>query len=195
MIHSYNYFSCLILSSILLGASISSFFCCFYYIGQHNPCTESWAGLNCTCNQSTSYTHFYDEYYYDDRNRAGKISCNIEKFFLVNIENAIGSLPPSIGNFSLMTHLHLGKNSIYGSIPNEITKLTSLQIFSLFSSSFSGSIPSLIGALSSLRYLSISFNFVTGTLPSSLGGLVNLEELKLRGSSLAGIAGNHNQNP
>ena len=157
------------------------------FTGEHNPCTELWAGVACTCKRSQNYTHFYQTYYYDDDSRrSDDFTCYVEKLFLVNV-SATGLLPKSIGDFSLLSHLHLGWNpDLSGTIPDEITKLTQLQVLSLFRCSFSGKLPADLTKISLVRYLSISYNPITGSMPASLSALVNLEQLKLRGSYLAG---------
>ncbi len=100
--------------------------------------------------------------------------------------NLNGSLPPEIGDLSLLQNLSLFRNQLTGSIPSEIGNLIYLSCLNLFSNELTGSIPSEIGELLNLDYLYLRDNQLSGTLPITLGNLNNLLVLSLRENELHG---------
>jgi len=99
-----------------------------------------------------------------------------------------GTLPFEI--FDKMTNLKvLGvrRTSISGSIPPEIGQLSMLEDIRFSENWMTGALPiSDMANLSNLKYWGASFNFFTGSISSSIGLLTNLEELWLEKSMLSG---------
>ncbi len=85
-----------------------------------------------------------------------------------------------------ITDIQLDGNNLIGTIPPEIGDLTMLEGLSLGANQLSGSIPPEIGNLSNLIGLNLSINQLDGSLPPELGNLSNLEALALANNSLSG---------
>jgi Leucine-rich repeat (LRR) protein len=135
---------------------------------QHvNPCAPVWQGITCTL--PSPGTIYY-----------------IEKILLSGY-NLNGTLPLSVGNFTLLTELDVSANSFLGgSLPSSLADLVSLTRLSTALCDIYGQIPPSIGALSKLQQLELHHNFLTGTIPSSVGSLLELQSLELEYNSLSG---------
>lgn len=96
--------------------------------------------------------------------------------------NLTGTLPTEIGNFPLMTELHLPLNSLTGMVPTEIGDLSNLVILDLAPNGFSGTIPTEIGNLTNLQILWLNNCGLNGSIPQSFQNLIHLKELYLQGS-------------
>ncbi|KAM3394060.1 hypothetical protein P3S68_003061 [Capsicum galapagoense] len=59
----------------------------------------------------------------------GSILPNIERLFLGNLTNIVGTIPHSISNCSKLTILDLSANKLTGSISNSLGYLTRLNYF------------------------------------------------------------------
>lgn len=130
-----------------------------------NPCAESWQGLNCTCDLT---------------------ACNIEIIKLQQY-NMTGTIPSSIGSFSVIDYLDLYGNFLKNLIPKELGLLTTLTYLAINGNSFTSSIPSAIGSLVNLIHLDVSDNALTGVIPSFIGEkLLGLEVLLLDRNSFNG---------
>ncbi len=97
-----------------------------------------------------------------------------------------GSIPPEIGNLTVLTGLYLWGNQLSGSILPEIGNLTALTVLSLSKNQLSGAIPSEIGNLTALTELSLWGNQLTGSIPPEIGNLTALTALSLRNNLLSG---------
>ncbi|KAK1270539.1 putative receptor-like protein kinase [Acorus gramineus] len=104
----------------------------------------------------------------------------------LNNNNFTGSIPPSIGSFSSLSVLYIGRNCFQGSIPNEIGSLSRLQYFNLSYNSLDGKIPTTLGHCSKLQNISIRSNNLVGQIPDTLGRLPNLKVLSLATNNLIG---------
>jgi hypothetical protein len=119
---------------------------------------------------------------------------NYKKYVIeldLNNNSLNGTLPSSIGNFSLyFGALHLSSNKLYGSIPAELGNLKATYglLIDLSYNQLSGSIPSNIG---SIQFLSIGLwiylnnNELTGAIPSTFGSSY-ITELNLSNNQLTG---------
>jgi Leucine-rich repeat (LRR) protein len=130
------------------------------------PCSESWQGLICSSNLSTS-------------------SCDIVSLELPHY-NLLGTMPSELGNLVKLEALYLNDNSLEGSIPSELGNLVNLEVLNLYDNSLEGSLPSELGNLVNLTALYPADNALNGSIPSELGHLVNLEALDLSDNLLAG---------
>jgi Leucine-rich repeat (LRR) protein len=127
------------------------------FAGNPNPCAEDWQGIVCSCTNTAPDYHPYAAYYFYSVDPPGSAStCNVQKLTLIGY-HLNGTLPRSIGNFSVLTHLHVCRNTLLG-----------------------GGIPSEVGYLSMLSYLSFSKNsLLQGQIPHALGSLTGLKYLCL----------------
>jgi Leucine-rich repeat (LRR) protein len=135
---------------------------------QHvNPCAPVWQGLTCTL--PSPGTVYY-----------------IEKILLSGY-NLNGTLPLSIGNFTLLTELDVSANSFLGgTLPSQLSTLVSLTHLSTALCDIYGQIPPSIGQLSDLQQMELHHNFLTGAIPGTLGNLLQLQSLELEYNSLSG---------
>jgi len=101
--------------------------------------------------------------------------------------NLSGSIPPELGNLSMLEELILGDDQLSGSIPPELGNLYNLEILCLGLNRLSGSIPPELGNLNKLEELRLGYNQLSGIIPPELGNLYNLEFLWLDSNRLSGI--------
>jgi len=97
-----------------------------------------------------------------------------------------GTIPPQLGDISLLKHLSLEGNSISGTIPAEMSKLSQLKYVRLYNNIISGTIPSDMGKLSQLYNLWLNNNAISGTIPPETGKLSQLNILSLNTNSISG---------
>ena len=97
-----------------------------------------------------------------------------------------GSIPPELGNLTMLDELSLGDNQLSGSIPSELGNLTQLEDLDLQWNELSGSIPSELGNLTALKYLHLGPNELSGSIPPELGNLTLLYRLTLDRNQLSG---------
>ncbi|URE00013.1 LRR receptor-like serine threonine-protein kinase [Musa troglodytarum] len=97
-----------------------------------------------------------------------------------------GQLPPELGNLLHLESLRLGSNRLTGEIPAEMGALHKLVILSLHDNNLTGRIPPSLGNVSSLTHLDLAGNRLTDTLPSSLGSLPALHHLSVTRNNLTG---------
>ncbi|KAF0936037.1 hypothetical protein E2562_038344 [Oryza meyeriana var. granulata] len=128
-----------------------------------------------------------------------------------------GSIPPDIGNCSMLRVLKGGHNNFNGDLPDElfnassleylsfpnnglngvlddanIIKLSKLSILDLGQNMFSGKIPKSIGQLKRLEELHLGQNDFYGELPLNLGNCTNLKVIDLIFNNLSGDLGKIN---
>ncbi|XP_042956403.1 LRR receptor-like serine/threonine-protein kinase GSO1 [Carya illinoinensis] len=97
----------------------------------------------------------------------------------------VGTIPPHIGNLSLLVSLRLRNNSFHGSMPNELSHLYRLELLHFGYNELSGEIPSWIGLLTKLQSLLLPSNNFEGTIPSSLfNSTSSLQQLVLEDNQL-----------
>lgn len=82
--------------------------------------------------------------------------------------------------------LYLYGCGLSGSIPPELGNLTLLVVLVLSSNQLSGTIPPELGSMTQLAVLVLSSNQLSGTIPPELGTLLQLEELDLHNNQLDG---------
>nr|XP_048323065.1 putative receptor-like protein kinase At3g47110 [Ziziphus jujuba var. spinosa] len=147
------------------------------------------------------------------------IACNrsSKRVVVLNLKSLdlFGSIPPSIGNLTYHTEIHLQNNSFHGEIPQEMGHLLQLmqgaKEFSCiwqqaywFNSSpvqfivktnalefgrnnFTGTMPPWIRNFTSLAALSFGENNFQGSIPEDLGHLTGLRRFILTQNNLSGI--------
>ncbi len=97
-----------------------------------------------------------------------------------------GTISPSLGGLSELTHLDLFRNDFTGPIPPELGNLSSLEVMDLNSNELSGTIPVELSNLTNLLRLNLANNQLTGTIPPELGSYPVLNYLGLGGNQLSG---------
>ena len=97
-----------------------------------------------------------------------------------------GSIPPELGDLSMLEELHLSYNSLSGGIPKQLGKLRNLTQLDLSHNQLSGGIPRQLGKLSNLEQLLLNTNSLEGGIPKQLGNLGNLRQLWLKENNLEG---------
>lgn len=116
------------------------------------PCSGRWQGITCETMET---------------------ECMILDISLSNYD-LVGTMPESIGNFTSLQKLNIGKNSIHGTIPDSIYNLTQLLWLELFANSMTGSLSPKIGNLIDLKILNIYKNLFTGSIPNVFQNLTDL---------------------
>ncbi|KAK3425168.1 hypothetical protein EUGRSUZ_F01967 [Eucalyptus grandis] len=107
-------------------------------------------------------------------------------YLALNNNLLYGSIPPSIGNLSKLTHLDFSYNELSGNIPTQLWSLRSLESLNLWKNNLNGSIPSSIGNMSSLSRMIIGENPLVGPIPKEIGMLGSLSLLNLAVNHLNG---------
>lgn len=162
------------------------------FTGVHNPCTEAWEGIECTCWATEGPAVFPytigsggSNYYYDDGTGVVDAPCHINKLFL-GFAHLRGSLPSSIGDLLFLTHVHMEFNALSGTISTSLGSLKYLQILSVFDNGLKGTVPTTVGLLTAMINLHLNANLLTGPLPSSMGLLASVKQLGVYSNSLTG---------
>jgi hypothetical protein len=143
---------------------------------QHNPCSENWQGVVCTCTRSEPEYHPYSYYYYyayynaDYYSSGPPSSCNVQKLFLIGYQ-LDGTLPPTIGNFSLLASVHISNNQqLLGTIPSQVGRLTALEMLGIANNRITGTISVAFGSLKRLislqLHVRVSIFFICSALYS-----------------------------
>ena len=118
------------------------------------------------------------------------VTCSIvyDQVLLLQLDNnnLSGTIPPEIGNLSMLVYLYLSDNQLTGSIPPELENAPHLQQIWLQGNQLSGSIPAELGNLSSLIKLVLARNQLTESIPPQLGNLSSLLYLHLGENQLSG---------
>ncbi|KAM3306664.1 hypothetical protein P3S67_013534 [Capsicum chacoense] len=103
----------------------------------------------------------------------GSLLPNIERLFMGDITNLVGTIPHSISNCSKLTHLELSYNKLTRLIPCSLGYLTHLQFLNMRENNLtSDSSLSFLTSLTNCRnltYLSLYLNPLNGILPVSVG--------------------------
>ena len=94
--------------------------------------------------------------------------------------NVSGSMPPELGNLTMVESLGFYDNALTGAVPPELGRLTNLRVLDLGLNQISGRIPTFLGSLINLEGLSLGTQ-LSGQIPSELGNLSKLTSLQLRG--------------
>ena len=100
--------------------------------------------------------------------------------------NALGPVPPELGDLTALTHLGFYNNRLSGPIPPELGQLTNLIDLDFNSNDLSGPIPRELGELTNLRHLQLNANDLSGPIPPEFGNLANLRRLWLQSNDLEG---------
>jgi hypothetical protein len=135
------------------------------FTGLHNPCTEDWAGIECTENCTST--------------------CYVSELSLKNM-SLDGTLPASIGSFSQATVVSLSGNNLTSTLPSQLGLLLALGYLDLSVNKFFGDIPIELGLLTQIEKLDLSFNSLGGVLPSELCGNTVLNTIDLANNLLRG---------
>ncbi|RWR97648.1 MDIS1-interacting receptor like kinase 2-like protein [Cinnamomum micranthum f. kanehirae] len=101
--------------------------------------------------------------------------------------NLSGVIPPTLGNFTQLTHLYLYENQISGTIPQEIGNMKSLIKLDLSKNNLIGFIPPTLRNLTKLIHLQLFTNQISGTIPLQIGNMRSLISLSLSGNNLTGF--------
>jgi len=109
----------------------------------------------------------------------------------LSYNNLKGSLPSTLGNFTMLTSLILNGNLLSGGIPASITSLSNLTIVDFSNNKLTGIIPSNIGSLTKLVKLNFRANQLSGTIPNSVTSLTNLTDLSFGFNQLSGSIPNN----
>lgn len=107
---------------------------------------------------------------------------------LLPSRNLDGTIPPEIGNFTMLEKLDLSGNNLRGSIPEEIGQLSRLMTLNITSNKFEGEIPLSIKNLEKLEELSTQNNRIK-LFPIEICQLTNLKILHLENNEISSLPG------
>jgi hypothetical protein len=130
------------------------------------------------------------------------VTCTAEKVTILNLIDSKleGTIPPSLGKATTLTHLYLASNSFQGTVPDEVSNLPSLEVIDLSFNQLNGTLPSLVSSkmqtielghnrftgtlapntgegMNDLQIFDIRYNLITGTIPTLAGSFASLVEL------------------
>ncbi|KAK3156039.1 hypothetical protein QOZ80_2AG0101980 [Eleusine coracana subsp. coracana] len=116
--------------------------------------------------------------------------CVDKPFFVVldlSYNQFHGSIPPELGNCSVLRVLKAGQNQLSGTLPAELFNITSLEHLSFPNNRLQGTLaPEHIVKLRNLVILDLGQNELNGKIPNSIGNLNRLEELHLDSNNMSG---------
>ncbi|XP_062007600.1 putative receptor-like protein kinase At3g47110 [Rosa rugosa] len=98
----------------------------------------------------------------------------------------VGTIPPELGNLSLLVDLDIQNNSFQGTLPDELTRLRRLKFINLGYNKFMGVIPSWFGSLSKLQGFMLFGNQFASSIPAAIFNLSALQIFNLSHNQLSG---------
>ncbi|KAM5558273.1 putative LRR receptor-like serine/threonine-protein kinase [Rosa sericea] len=98
----------------------------------------------------------------------------------------VGTIPPELGNLSLLVDLDVQNNSFQGTLPQELARLRRLKFINLGYNKFVGVIPSWFGSLSKLQGFRLFGNQFAGSIPATIFNLSALQIIDLSYNQLSG---------
>eukprot|EP01033_Poteriospumella_lacustris_P006041 gene6041-4336_t len=157
-----------------------------------DPCEDSWEGIVCVGKNVVSITLNFCHL-------VGSIPPSIGNFSFLDqlsfeYNHLTGSLPSTVGKLRLMTGLYLNDNFLSGQIPPTIGNLANLIQLNFDFNRFSGSIPSEVGNMANLVGLGVNNNHLTGTIPTTIGQLSNIAGIRVHNNKLIGTIPDNLQN-
>lgn len=153
----------------------------------NNPCLDDWAYLRCTLNKCNILA-----IQLSGVNLYGTLPESIGDFSLLqNLEIvynflSMSSIPLSIGNLQNLELLLLNENDLIGSIPDTLFQLSNINTILLGSNRLHGSISPMFQQLTTLKQLGLSDNDFTGTIPPEITTLTNLTLFEISSQTLVG---------
>ncbi|KAG2675428.1 hypothetical protein I3760_12G004600 [Carya illinoinensis] len=106
-----------------------------------------------------------------------------------------GSISPSLGNLTRLSHLNLSHNSLTGLLPTGLfSLLNQLRVLDLSYNYLGGQLPSGIGGCSKLKIFWAGFNSFMGFLPHDIYNAAALEEISFPSNNLSGPISNEIMN-
>ncbi|KAG6683273.1 hypothetical protein I3842_12G004500 [Carya illinoinensis] len=106
-----------------------------------------------------------------------------------------GSISPSLGNLTRLSHLNLSHNSLTGLLPTQLfSLLNQLRVLDLRHNHLAGQLPSGIGGCSKLKIFWAGFNSFFGFLPHDIYYAAALKEISLPSNNLSGSISNNIMN-
>nr|XP_028945706.1 probable LRR receptor-like serine/threonine-protein kinase At3g47570 [Malus domestica] len=118
------------------------------------------------------------------------ITCHraTQRVLILDLEDKqlVGSIPPSIGNLTLLVEISLGINKFHGEIPQELGRLRTLESLNLSFNSLGGKIPTNMSHCTQLRVFDLVSNKIIGSIPHQLSSWLSLTVLHLTANNLSG---------
>ncbi|KAG6683274.1 hypothetical protein I3842_12G004600 [Carya illinoinensis] len=106
-----------------------------------------------------------------------------------------GSISPSLGNLTGLSHLNLSHNSLTGLLPTGLfSLLNQLRVLDLSYNHLGGQLPIGIGGCSKLKIFWAGFNSFSGFLPHDIYNATSLEEISFPSNNLSGPISNEIMN-
>jgi len=100
--------------------------------------------------------------------------------------NLVGSLPPSLTEFSDLEVFAVHNCGLSGPLPDGIGNWSNLREFGINRNTFTGSLPESIGAWTSLEQFICWENALSGPLPSTIGAWTNLDDFQIHVNDFSG---------
>jgi hypothetical protein len=98
------------------------------------------------------------------------------RLLAVSINNFVGSLPDSIGNWKSLTVFGVSTNKMTGQLPTSIGNWTNLDIFDVYNTKLRGTLPTCIGKWTKLTIIHVGTSSFTGTIPSEISSWKSIQE-------------------
>ena len=98
------------------------------------------------------------------------------RWFEIQDDYVVGTLPESLGNWRQLHTLLLGGNYLEGGIPDTFAQNELLGTIFIDRNNFNGTFPTVFATMKNLEWLDAEQNGFVGTLPSEMGRLKDLSE-------------------
>ncbi len=152
------------------------------WLATNTPC--SWFGVTCSEGNITQLSLGSNQLNGSIPPEIGNLTLLV--YVRLYYNQLSGPIPSEIGNLTALTALYLSSNQLSGAIPTEISNLTALTWLDLSSNQLNGVIPPEISYLSNLTYLHLGSNQLSGSIPPEIGNLTAIEYLYLYNNQLSG---------
>ncbi|CAM8947020.1 unnamed protein product [Rhodiola kirilowii] len=120
---------------------------------------------------------------------------NTLRTLILSYTNFTGTIPESVGELKMMSHLDLRGCNFHGVIPEQLWNLKNLVYINLSENRLNGSISALNWKeLVQLKSLDLSYNSLSGSIPAVLFGMPSLKKLRLSGNKFESLENVDNNN-
>ncbi|MED6225678.1 Polygalacturonase [Stylosanthes scabra] len=111
---------------------------------------------------------------------------DLDQFFLFEMPNLTGPIPPQISNLKKLTILYIFSTSVSGPIPESLAQIKTLFSINLSGNNLSGTLPPPLSSLPTISVIFLDSNQISGPIPESYGSFVSKNLVTLSHNKLSG---------